>query len=141
MSELFLIARIAGRTVAVPTAQVGSVVDLGEIIGVPRSEPAIRGLTALRSRVVTVIDTHIALGLPPTDEPARRAVITQVDGHHYAVLVDALEDVAPFERQALSLGLQLERGWRVAAAGLVERDGEPILVLDLSVLVPQPIAA
>jgi len=142
MTDLFLIARVAGRTVAIPTAQVGSVVDLGEVIAVPRTEPAVRGLTALRSRVVTVIDTHLALGLPPETHAAeggRRAVITRIDGHDYAVLVDALEDVAPFER--LPLSMALEGGWRAAAAGLVERDGEPLLVIDLSVLVPQPLAA
>jgi len=144
MTELFLIARVAGRTVAIPTQQVGSVVDLGEVIAVPLTERAVRGLTALRSRVVTVIDTHLALGLPAEPGPieaGRRAVITRIDGHDYAVLVDALEDVAPFERLPLSLGLALDGGWRAAAAGLVERDGEPMLVLDLSVLVPQPLAA
>ena len=142
--ELFLIAQVAGRPVAIPTAQVGSVVDLGEVIAVPRTEPAVRGLTALRSRVVTVIDTHVALGLPPEADEGRgtrRAVITRIDGHDYAVLVDALEDVAPLARLPLSLGLALEGGWRTAATGLVERDGEPVLVLDLSVLVPQPLAA
>jgi len=141
VTELFLIARVAGRTVAIPTAQVGSVVDLGEVIAVPRTESAVRGLTALRSRVVTVIDTHLALGLPAdaASGDGARAVITRIDGHDYAVLVDALEDVAPFER--LPLSMSLDGGWRAAAAGLVERDGEPMLVIDLSVLVPQPLAA
>ncbi|WP_333978143.1 chemotaxis protein CheW [Sphingomonas aerolata] len=86
--ELFLIAHIAGRGVAIPAEQVGSVVDIGDVVAVPQAEAAIRGLTALRSRVVTVIDTGTALGLAPTPETARRAVITQVDGHDHAILVD-----------------------------------------------------
>ena len=137
--ELFLIAHVAGRPVAVPAQQVGSVVDLGEIVPVPGAERAVRGLAALRSRVVTVIDTGVALGLDPTPASVHRAVITRVDGHHYAVLVDALEDVAPFVRQPLA-GVALRRGWAHAGVGLIERDGEPVLVIDLASLLPGVVA-
>jgi purine-binding chemotaxis protein CheW len=139
--ELFLIAHIAGRGVAIETAQVDSVVDIAEVVAVPRTDASVRGLVALRSRVVTVIDTGTALGLEATPVSARRAVITRVDGHHYAILVDSLEDVALFERQPLSSGLALDRGWASAGVGLVERDGEPLLILDLAALVPQPAMA
>jgi purine-binding chemotaxis protein CheW len=139
--ELFLIAHIAGRGVAIETAQVDAVVDIAEVVAVPLAEASVRGLVALRSRVVTVIDTGTALGLEATPASARRAVITRVDGHHYAILVDSLEDVALFERQPLSPGLALDRGWASAGVGLVERDGEPLLILDLAALVPQPAMA
>lgn len=134
---LFLIAQIAGRGVAIDTTQVESVVDIAEVVAVPRTEAAVRGLMALRSRVVTVIDTGIALGLDPTPDAARRAIITRIEGHDYAILVDALEDVAPFRRQPLSPGLALDRGWVQAGTGLIERDGEPLLIVDLAALVPQ----
>ena len=54
---LFLIARIAGQGVVFDADQVDAVVDIGEVVDVPRVEPSIRGLAALRSRVVTVVDT------------------------------------------------------------------------------------
>ncbi|MGC5796287.1 chemotaxis protein CheW [Sphingomonas sp. NFX23] len=142
MSDLFLIAHIAGRGVAIDAAQVDSVVDIGEIVAVPRAEAFVRGLAALRSRVVTVIDTGIALGLAPTPDAMRRAVITIVDGHHYAILVDSVEDVAPFVRLPLSSGLALRGGWASVGTGLVERDGEPLLIIDLAVVLPtSPLAA
>ena len=134
--DLFLIAHIAGRGVAIDSGQVDSVVDIGDVVAVPLADRAVRGLAALRSRVVTVIDTGIALGLDPTPANARRAVITRVEGHHYAVLVDSLEDVALFERLPLSSGLALDRGWARAGAGIVERDSEPLLILDLTAVVP-----
>jgi purine-binding chemotaxis protein CheW len=133
--QLYLIAEVAGRTVAIDSDQVESVVDIGEVTAVPRAAKPVRGLAALRSRVVTVVDTEAALGLNGCSL-ARRAVITQIDGHHYAMLVDTLEDVAPFELRPLAAGIALEGSWRHAARGLVERDGEPILVVDLSALVP-----
>jgi purine-binding chemotaxis protein CheW len=136
MERLYLIAHIAGRAVAIDSDQVESVVDIGEVTAVPRSASHILGLAALRSRVVTVIDTEGALGLEPSGTEARRAVITGVDGHHYALLVDALDDVAPFELMPLASGVPLDNAWRIAGRGIVERDGEPILVIDLSSLIP-----
>lgn len=135
MQRLFLIAEVAGRTVAIDSDQVESVVDIGEVTAVPRAAKPVRGLAALRSRVVTVVDTEAALGLNGCTL-ARRAVITRVDGHSYAMLVDVLEDVAPFVLKPLASGVALEGAWGTAARGLIERDGEPILAIDLGALVP-----
>ena len=136
--QLFLIAHIAGRGVAIDSAQVESVVDIGQVTPTPRVAKHIRGLAALRSRVVTVIDTHAALGLPPIGIAGSRAVITVIDGHHYAVLVDSLEDVAPFESSPLPPGIVLDAAWRRAGCGEIERDGEPILAIDLTALINGP---
>jgi purine-binding chemotaxis protein CheW len=143
MSRLFLIAHLAGRAVAIDSAQVDSVVDIGAIVPVPRAEKQVKGLAALRSRVVTVIDPCAALGVPHAMEDSARAVVTRIDGHHYAIQVDSLEDVAPFEMSPLASGIVLDGGWGLAGCGTVELDGEPILVVDLRVLVPGalPIAA
>lgn len=141
MTGLFLIAHVAERWIAIDADQVDSVVDIGAIVAVPRAPASVPGLAALRSRVVTVVDTRVALGLAASGATGGRAVIARIDGHHYAFLVDALEDVAPFERHPLSSGVALDRGWAEGAAGIVVRDGEPLLVLDLSALVPAAGAA
>ncbi|WP_066796236.1 chemotaxis protein CheW [Sphingomonas soli] len=135
MAHLYLVAQIAGRAVAIDSNQVESVVDIGGVTAVPLASAHVRGLAALRSRVVTVVDTQSALGMPGVSD-ARRAVITRVDGHHYAMLVDALDDVAPFELLPLAGGVALGPAWRAAGRGVVERDGEPILAIDLASLVP-----
>ena len=140
MADLFLIAQIAGRPVAIASDQVESVVDIGGVVPVPRAEARVRGLAALRSKVVTVIDTHAVLGLD--DEAAEgRAVITVIDGHHYAILVDALEDVTPCALQPLSGGILLDAGWRTLGSGIVELDGEPVLAIDLRAMIPGLAAA
>ncbi len=138
---LFLIAQIAGRTVAIESDQVESVVDIGAIIPVPRADRHVRGLAALRSRVVTVLDTRAALGLEAGTSEATRAVITIVDGHHYAVLVDALDDVAAFDLAPLAAGIVLDKGWLTVGRGVIERDGEPILAIGLAALIPRGLAA
>ncbi|MET0309436.1 MAG: chemotaxis protein CheW [Sphingomonas sp.] len=139
MAHLYLIAQIAGRAVAIDSDQVESVVDIGEVTSVPRASEHVRGLAALRSRVVTVVDTQSALGLD-TGSNAKRAVITRVEGHHYALLVDSLDDVAPFDLLPLAGGVSLDAAWRSAGRGIVERDGEPILAIDLASLVPSSTA-
>jgi purine-binding chemotaxis protein CheW len=135
MAHLYLIAQIAGRAVAIDSDQVESVVDIGEVTAVPRASGHVLGLAALRSRVVTVVDTQSALGLEGGNQ-AKRAVITHVEGHHYAMLVDSLDDVAPFDLLPLAGGVALDSAWRSAGRGIVERDGEPILAIDLASLVP-----
>jgi purine-binding chemotaxis protein CheW len=136
VTDLFLVAHLAGRAVAIASSQVESVVDIGEIVPVPRSGRQVRGLAALRSRVVTVIDSRVALGLEAEIETGSRAIITVVEGHHYAILVDSLEDVAPFEMAPLSSGVVLDGGWRQVGCGIVERAGEPVLAIDLRALIP-----
>lgn len=135
MTDLYLIAHIAGRAVAIVSDHVDSVVDIGEITPVPRAAPQVRGLAALRSRVVTVIDTRVALGLD-RDQNAARAVIIRCEGQSYAFLVDALDDVSAFALQPLANGLALAPQWAGIALGLVEHGGEPLLAVDLSRLVP-----
>jgi purine-binding chemotaxis protein CheW len=114
---------------------------LGAVTPVPRAGAAIRGLAALRSRVVTVVDTRVALGLPAADVPTTRAVITIVDGHHYAFTVDGLEDVVPFGAAPLPVEHRRGSAWHGIARGIVDRDGEPLLAIDLSALVPALSAA
>ena len=67
MNELLLIVTIAGERVALPAAAVESVVELDTLIPVPRAAPHVAGLSALRSRVLTVIDCRRSLELGVTD--------------------------------------------------------------------------
>lgn len=136
MTELFLIAELAGRRVAFPSADVESVVDMGNIVPVPRVAPSVAGVAALRSRVVTVIDSRISLGMAPDDRVRKRAVVAGVDGHSYALLVDSLDDVTPLECLPIGTDIALDSAWQRAVCGLVERDGEPIPVLRPASLIP-----
>jgi purine-binding chemotaxis protein CheW len=141
VSALHLLAHVGGRAVAVPAEDVDSVVDIASVVAAPRTHPAVRGLAALRSRVVTVIDTWQVLGLPAGAADARRAILTVVDGHHHAVLVDTLEDVAPLEVEPLPAGLALGYRWASVVTGAAEREGEPLLVIDIKRLIGSLTAA
>ena len=134
--HLHLIAQFAGRTVALPSHAVESVVDLDAVVPVPLAAPGVAGIAALRSRVVTVIDPSVALGEPPRTSAPGRAVVVRADGHHYAVLVDRIDDVVENPNLPVPPGLALDGGWSRAARGVIDHDGLPVLIVDPVALLP-----
>ena len=132
---LHLIAHLGDRGIAVSTGQVDSVVDIRDVVPVPGAPDYIKGLVALRSRVATVIDTARVLGLPTSQAPGARAIITKVDGHLYALAVDRMDDVSDVTVEPVPPGLAVAQTWRRLATGLVNVGGEPILALDLERLI------
>lgn len=140
---LYLIARVADETIALRTAQIGSVVDVDQIAPVPRVAPHIAGLFALRSRVLTVIDTRASLQLGQIDRSQpMTAVIVESEGHSYALLVDEVEDVIEADEPEACPAL-LGASWRRAALGTIRRGEAAILLIDAAALIAgaQPIAA
>lgn len=143
MDSLYLIARIADETVALPATEIGSVVDVDQIAPVPRVPPHVAGLFALRSRVLTVIDTRASLELGPmAREGDMTAVIVENEGHSYALLVDEVEDVIEAGQPEPCPAL-LPASWRRAARGTIRRGEEAILLIDPAAVVngPAPVAA
>jgi purine-binding chemotaxis protein CheW len=142
MDSLMLIARIAGQRVALTAEAVGSVVELETITPVPLAPPHVAGLAALRSRVLTVIDSYAALelGQSPRDRLCQAVVVT-IDNHLYGLLVDEVEDVVEIRGDPMPLHARLGRGWREGAIGLVEHEGQAVLLLDPARLIAGPVAA
>lgn len=140
--DLNLIARIAGQRVALPTTMIESVVELDAVTPVPLAAAHVAGLAALRSRVLTVIDSYAALGLGrmASGELLQTVVVT-VDGHLYGLLVDEVEDVVALAGDPAPLPAALSAGWAANAIGLVEHDGCSILMLDPARLIAGPLAA
>ena len=132
MSELVLTFMVAGRRAALRAADVHSVVELDFVTPVPRAPAHVRGLTALRSAALTVVDCTVALGLPSTgDDPrGRRAAVVEDGGHLYALLVDEIEDVCESHAAPAAVPGDVGPGWARIAVGLIETDGGPALMVD-----------
>ena len=138
MVELLLIVTIAGERVALPAAAVESVVELDTLIPVPRAAPHVAGLSALRSRVLTVIDCVRSLELGSTDrseEGIREAVVVELDGHHYALIVDLVEDVTEAVGEPAAVRAAMGPGWERVSKGMVETEEGPLLLIDIAGLV------
>src|SRR5688572_31024094 len=137
MNELLLIVTIAGSRVALPAAAVESVVELDTLIPVPRAAVHVAGLSALRSRVLTVIDTlrSLELGESQCSNGIREAAVVELDGHHYALIVDAVEDVVEALSEPVPMRAAMGEGWERVSAGLVETETGPLLMVDVAALI------
>lgn len=140
MNELLLVAKIGGERVALPASAVESVVELDTLIPVPRAAPHVAGLSALRSRVLTVIDCTRSLELKASDQSTRvrEAVVIELDGHHYALTVDMVEDVLEATSEPSPVRAGMGSGWERVSTGIVETEQGPLLLLDVAALVAGP---
>ena len=137
MSQLLLIVSIAGSRVAFPSAAIESVVELDTLIPVPRAAPHVAGLSALRSRVLTVIDTVRSLDLGESDcsDGIREAAVVEYDGHHYALIVDTVEDVVEAMSDPSPVRAAMGEGWERVSLGMVETEEGPLLLIDVAALI------
>lgn len=137
MNELLLIVTIAGQRVALPSTAVESVVELDTLIPVPRAAPHVAGLSALRSRVLTVIDCmrSLELGTSDTSGGIREAAVVELDGHHYALIVDIVEDVVEALGEPSPVRAAMGDGWERVSVGMVETEVGPLLLIDVEALV------
>ena len=142
MTQLLLIVSIGGSRVAFPSAAVESVVELDTLIPVPRAAPHVAGLSALRSRVLTVIDTVRSLDLGESDcsDGIREAAVVELDGHHYALIVDSVEDVIEALSDPTPIRAAMGEGWERVALGMVETEHGPLLLVDVAALIAGPSA-
>ena len=140
MNELLLIVTIADERVALPAAAVESVVELETLTPVPRAPSHVAGLSALRSRVLTVIDCTRSLELGDTDcsDGIREAAVIELDGHHYALIVDLVEDVVEALSEPAPVRAAMAQGWDRVAQGMVETEAGPLLLIDVTALIAGP---
>ena len=140
MNQLVVVIEIAGRRAALRTTEVQSVVELEAICSVPGAPRFVLGLTALRSNTLTVIDAAAAIGLPPhgLPETGARAVIVDHSGHRYALVVDAIDDVAAALGDPAPVAGDAGFGWDRMSEGLIETDRGPALLISLGALLAGP---
>ncbi|WP_082545109.1 chemotaxis protein CheW [Sphingopyxis sp. Root1497] len=141
MEKLYLIARIADTRVALRSRAINSVVTVGNPVHVPAAPPHVAGLFALRSRVFTLIDPHVVIGLPPTAvAPGQRVIVVDVADHGYALLADAIEDVCFIDAPETRVTGRLLPGWARVADAMIEHEGASLLVVDPSHFITLPVA-
>ena len=139
MADLLLIARLAGRRVAFPASAVEAVVELEGITPVPRAAAHVAGLSALRSRVLTVIDGLASLEFGASTD-LKEAIVVPSDGHTYAIMVEEVEDVVEPAAPPTPVKAPLGKGWDRVAIAMVEAEGELVLLVDPHLLIAGPAA-
>lgn len=136
MNALYLIAVIDGSRVAIQSDLVEAVVRVNDVIPVPKSNPSVAGLFALRSRVLTLIDSQALItGRAKAPEKGALAIIAEIDGHAYALLVDAVDDVVVIETDAIETTINPGPEWQKLATGICTVDDKLVMIVDPAQLV------
>jgi len=130
MSGLVVLATIGQQRVAIDAAAVEAVIDIVGVEPVPFAPAHVIGLAAVRSQVLTVVDTAIAVGLAAL-EPAGRALVATIAGHRYALRVTSVEDAVPAPSSEPVFADMLDKGWSRTAVARLPIDDEFALLIDL----------
>jgi chemotaxis signal transduction protein len=93
-AEGWLLVRAGGRRVGLALDQVIEVLDLGPVYPVPSTEPAVRGVTSSRGRLVPLIHLASLLdGRASATAGGGTAVMVQLGGRRVCLEVDDAEEV------------------------------------------------
>lgn len=139
MSALYLIANISGSAVAIDSSRVESVVRTGEVLKVANCSQLVAGLFALRSRVLTLLDSQFLItGEPKTPEMGSLAVVVDIDGHTYGLLVDSIDDAVMIENIDYLPNISLDTNWQNIAKGVVCHEDRMLMMVDLERLISTP---
>lgn len=133
MSEtIYLVGIIGDCSVAIPANHVEAVVRIGEVIPAPGAPPSVRGLVAIRSRILTLIDSCKVVG--ETSCNAAFMAIVSIDGHGYGLMLDLVEDVVALGAlQIVPSGLT--PGWARLDPQMCDHRGRVLLVIDPAALI------
>lgn len=140
MNELLLIVVIDDRRIAIRASTVHSVIELEDITPIPHAPAFVAGLASLRSRTMTVVDCRRALELEDAAQEADcgKAVAIQEGDFLYALLVDAIEDVADARSDVQPLSGDIAKGWSRVGLGMVETDAGAALLVDPAAMIAGP---
>lgn len=135
MSQLYLFARIAGTGVALCTDEVEAVVRLAGLTPVPGAPDHVAGLSALRSRVLTILDAATLICGRQTGDPAagpdRHAIVCDISGHSYGIMVDGVDDIHTVESPVQPLCGRIDPAWQPYAKGVIDHEGRSHFVLSV----------
>ena len=133
---LYLMADLAGSRVAIDSGQVESIVHLPDVVPVPMCDPSIAGIFALRSRVLTLIDTQsLITGVQQTAHKGTLAVVTEIAGHQYGLLVDKVHDVVPIAIAQAESNILPPTAWNRYVDQVATHQGELVMILKTEALV------
>lgn len=132
-SEAFLVGRVGETWIGLHAGFIEAIVPVSDIVPVPHAPRAVRGLVAVRSRLLTLIDSAEVAGCG-VDAPSALMVIVSIDGHAYGLTLDQADDVVTFD-MLHAVPVALANGWQALADQMADHDGRVVLIVSPTRLV------
>ena len=125
--------RLAEQWLGIAVDLVQEVLTAQSIARVPMAQAAVAGFLNLRGQIVTALDLRTILGLPTRPPEAEvMNVVVRHDGELFAFMVDDVGDVVSVEAAQLDpTPPRLDPRWRTSCHGIVRRDHDLLLILDV----------
>jgi purine-binding chemotaxis protein CheW len=132
----YVTIRVGGQLFGIPVLDVHDILRKQPITKVPLAQKEIAGIMNIRGCIVTVINVHTCLDLPPHD-PTKKIMnlVISYQGEQYSLQVDSVGEV-----MSLSSGLYeknpptLKESWRQVSDGIYRLQDELLIVLNVEQL-------
>ena len=79
--------------------------------------------------------SSLELGVTDCSDGIREAAVVELDGHHYALIVDLVEDVVEAASEPAMVRAAMGEGWERVSRGMVETEQGPLLLVDIGAIV------
>ncbi len=135
-SSEFVTFRVQDQWLGIPVALVQEVLLSQRLAEVPLAPAEVAGFLNLRGQIVTAMDLRTRLDMPGESALSEAMnVVVRHDGELFSLLVDEVGDVLAIEGPHVEgVPATLDPCWRAVSSGIVRREHDLLLVLDVSAL-------
>lgn len=118
---------VGGQEHALPVERVHEIIRYAEPRSVAARDPWVRGVIALRGRIVRVHDLAVRLGLPPARAATAHIVLVEAAGEVTGIVVDGVAEVLTLDAAQIGPSPAGDGG---TVAGVARRGDRLIVLLD-----------
>lgn len=135
MAQQYCTFRLADMLFGVDVLKVQEIIQFQEMTEVPLSPSVVQGLVNLRGQIVTALDLHERLGLPPAETGEQEEkpinIVLCTEGGAVSLLVDSIGDVLTLTDEVEEAPPStMNRQTRELVTKVCKLDKELLLVLD-----------
>ena len=132
-----VVFRIQDREYGINISQVSQIIRARKITPVPEAADFIEGVIILRGKVLPVVNLRKKLGIASKASDKKwRMIITRIESHSLAIIVDAASDVLAIEEGNITPPDEVLHEAKYLI-GLVNLDNRLILLVDMVKLLTQ----
>jgi purine-binding chemotaxis protein CheW len=136
----YLTFKLGDELFAAHVTKVIEILEIPKITRVPRSPEFMRGVVNLRGNVLSVIDSRIKFGLPPTEDTINTCIIVmniQIENQDITlgIIADAVKEVVEIDQQSIQSPPEMGSKYKSEfIEGMVKSGDQFIMLLNIDLL-------
>jgi purine-binding chemotaxis protein CheW len=130
----YLTFKLGDELFAAKVAKVNEILEIPKITRVPRAPEFMRGVVNLRGNVLSVIDSRLKFGLPPTEDTINTCIIVmniQIENQDITLgmIADAVKEVIEIDQQSIQAPPEMGSKYRSEFIDGMVKSGEQFIML------------